>query len=61
MLYETYTFFETYKIPFVDVWYKELINNTEVELNKIIDFLEIDANWQDIASAVNPSLYRNRN
>ncbi len=60
-LKKTYTFFETYKIPFVDVWYKELINNTEVELNKIIDFLEIDANWQDIASAVNPSLYRNRN
>ena len=60
-LKKTYTFFESIRIPFIDVWYKELINNTEVELNKIIDFLEIDANWQDIASAVNPSLYRNRN
>ena len=59
-LKKTYTFFESNKIPFIDVWYKELINNTEVELNKIIDFLELPQQWEDLAGAVHPELYRNK-
>lgn len=57
---KTYQFFVSNNIPYLDVPYKELIQNPEHELEKIIAFLEIDAVWQDLASAVNPSLYRNR-
>jgi hypothetical protein len=59
-LKKTYAFFESNRIPFIDVWYKELINNTEVELNKIIDFLELSTNWKDLAIAIHPELYRNK-
>jgi len=59
-LKKTYQFFVSNNIPYLDISYKELIQNPENELEKIIAFLEIDANWQDLASAVNPSLYRNR-
>ncbi len=57
---KTYQFFVSNNIPYLDVPYKELIQNPGHELEKIIAFLEIDAVWQDLASAVNPSLYRNR-
>jgi hypothetical protein len=59
-LKKTYQFFVSNNIHYLDISYKELIQNPENELEKIIAFLEIDANWQDLASAVNPSLYRNR-
>jgi hypothetical protein len=59
-LKKTYTFFETNKIPYLDVWYKEVISNTEFELKKIIDFLELSSNWEDLANAVHPELYRNK-
>ena len=59
-LKKTYQFFVSNNIPYLDISYKELIQNPENELEKIIAFLEIDANWQDLASAVNLSLYRNR-
>jgi hypothetical protein len=53
-LKKTYTFFESNKIPFIDVWYKELIANTEIELKKIIDFLKLPKQWEDLAIAVHP-------
>jgi hypothetical protein len=59
-LKKTYTFFASNKIPYLDVWYKELISNTEVELKKIIDFLELPEKWEDLANAVHPELYRNK-
>jgi len=59
-LKKTYTFFESNKIPFIDVWYKELIANTEIELKKIIDFLKLPKQWEDLAIAVHPELYRNK-
>lgn len=59
-LKKTYAFFEQNSIPFIDVWYKELIANTEHELNRIIDFLQLDSNWEELANAVNPELYRNK-
>jgi hypothetical protein len=59
-LKKTYNFFDSNKIPFIDVWYKELISKTEVELNKIIDFLELPEKWEDLANAVHPDLYRNK-
>lgn len=59
-LKKTYAFFESNNIPYLDVWYKELISNTEVELTKIIDFLELSEKWEDLANAVHPELYRNK-
>jgi len=59
-LKKTYLFFETNKIPYIDVYYKELIANPEKEVKRIIEFLEIKASWEDLANAVNPKLYRNK-
>ena len=57
---KTHQFFVSNNIPYLDILYKKLIQNPKNELDKIITFLQIDANWQDLDSAVNPSLYRNR-
>jgi hypothetical protein len=59
-LKKTYTFFEANAIPYIDVWYKELISNTEVELKRIIEFLQLSTNWEDLAVAVHPELYRTK-
>jgi hypothetical protein len=57
---KTYQFFELNKVPFLDVFYKELINNPESELKKIIAFLELQSNWKELAEVVNPELHRNK-
>lgn len=59
-LKKTYAFFESNNIPYLNVWYKELVSNTEVELTKIIDFLELSEKWEDLANVVHPELYRNK-
>ncbi len=57
---KTYHFFELNKIPYLDVNYKDLITNPEVELNKLIDFFHLENDWNDLAQVVNPELYRNK-
>jgi hypothetical protein len=57
---KTYQFFELNKIPFQDIFYKELIGNPEVELKKIIEFLNLECDWRELAEVVNPELYRNK-
>jgi hypothetical protein len=57
---KTYQFFELNKIPFQDVYYKDLIANPEVELKKIIQFLNLECDWKELAEVVNPELYRNK-
>lgn len=57
---KTYQFFELNKIPFQDVYYKDLIADPEVELKKIIQFLNLECGWNDLAQVVNPELYRNK-
>ena len=59
-LKKTYAFFESNNIPYLNVWYKELVSNTEVELTKIINFLELSEKWEDLANVVHPELYRNK-
>jgi len=59
-LKKTYVFFEQNSIPYLDIWYKNLISNTEFELKRIIDFLQLSEKWEDLANAVNPELYRNK-
>jgi hypothetical protein len=57
---KTYQFFELNKIPFQDVFYKELIQNPEEELSKIIKFMNLQIEWKELAEVVNPELYRNK-
>ncbi|MCF8408989.1 MAG: sulfotransferase [Crocinitomicaceae bacterium] len=59
-LQKTYQFFELNNIPFLDVFYKELVNNPESELKKIIEFLGLHSDWKELAKVVNPELYRNK-
>jgi hypothetical protein len=59
-LQKTYQFFEGNNIPFLDMNYKNLIENPEIELTKLIDFLQLDVNWIDLAAIVKPDLYRNK-
>jgi hypothetical protein len=57
---KTYQFFDGNNIPYLDVNYRSLIENPEIELIKLIDFLQIDVAWQDLAEMVKPDLYRNK-
>ena len=57
---KTYQFFELNNIPYLDIYYKELLQNTEIELKKIIDFLKLESDWKELAKVVNPDLYRNK-
>jgi len=59
-LKKTSVFFESNEIPYLDIWYKELISNTEIELKKIMHFLELSENWEHLAIPVKPVLYRNK-
>jgi hypothetical protein len=59
-LKKTYAFFEQNSIPYIDIWYKDLITNSEIELKRIIDFLQLPQQLEDLASAVHPELYRNK-
>lgn len=60
-LKKTYRFFKENNIPFIDVNYNELMSSPLTELKKVADFLSLDASEKDLASVVNPELYRNRN
>ncbi|MEY4571988.1 MAG: hypothetical protein RLZ10_1206 [Bacteroidota bacterium] len=57
---KTYQFFDGNNIPYLDVNYRSLIENPEIEIIKLIDFLQIDVAWQDLAEMVKPDLYRNK-
>ena len=59
-LKKTYQFFEANGIPFVDIHYKSLIQNPEVELQKLIDFLGLTIPMEELISVVKPDLYRNK-
>ncbi len=59
-LQKTYQFFELNNIPFQDMFYKDLIGNPEAELKRIIQFLNLECDWKELAKVVNPELYRNK-
>lgn len=60
-LAKTYAFLNGNSIPFIDVQHRDLIQNPEIEIQKLIDFLEVDKSVEDLISVVKPDLYRNRN
>lgn len=60
-LKKTYKFFLENKIPFLDVNYNSLVAEPEAELKKLIDFCGTTTPIEELATQVNPDLYRNRN
>jgi hypothetical protein len=58
---KTQRFFTDKNIPFLEVNYEQLIQYPEEEIERLVDFLEIEANKEMMLSAIKPELYRNRN
>lgn len=59
-LKKTYHFFEANSIPYIDIQYKQLLNDSEVELNRLIDFLELTTTVEELLSVIKTDLYRNK-
>lgn len=59
-LKKTYNFFLLNKIPFLDVNYNQLMQDSENELKKLFIFLGVEQP-EEVNSIVKPNLYRNRN
>lgn len=59
-LKKTYQFFKDNNIPYLDVQYKELINDPENVLRSLMEFCDMTANLEDLVTVVKPELYRNR-
>jgi hypothetical protein len=48
-------------IPFIEVVYKELIQNPKKEIEKITSFLELYPDVKKLEACINIDFYRNRN
>jgi hypothetical protein len=59
-LKKTYHFFESHSIPYLDIQYKQLLNNSEQELAKLIEFLNLSTPIEDLLSVIKVDLYRNK-
>ena len=56
-----YAFFKKNKIEYIDVWYSELIVNSDDILNGIVKFCKLENNFKELKSVISPDLYRNKN
>jgi hypothetical protein len=59
-LKKTYHFFDSHSIPYLDIQYKQLLNNSEQELAKLIEFLNLSTPIEDLLSVIKVDLYRNK-
>ena len=59
-LKKTYHFFESNSIPYIDIRYKQLLNESEQELKRLIDFLELSTPIEELLSVIKVDLYRNK-
>jgi len=59
-LKKTYHFFESNSIPYIDIQYKQLLNESEQELKRLIDFLELSTPIEKLLSVIKVDLYRNK-
>jgi hypothetical protein len=60
-LKKTYRFLLENDIPFIDVNYNALMVESEKEIEKFKDFLNLNVSIQELLEVVRPDLYRNRN
>ncbi len=54
------SFLDKFQIPYIEIEHKQLIQNTELELHKLIEFLEINCSIEQLVKCVDPNLYRQR-
>lgn len=59
-LKKTYHFFESNSIPYIDIHYRQLLNESEQELKRLIDFLELTTPIEELLSVIKVDLYRNK-
>ena len=59
-LKKTYKFLDQHGIPFIDISHRELLNNPEGEIKKLVNFLDVDDDVEKLAGVVRPELYRNK-
>jgi hypothetical protein len=59
-LKKTYQFFETNMIPFIEIEYKELIENPIIEIERLFLFLNVESDPNELVKCVNSDYYRNR-
>lgn len=59
-LKKTYRFLMENEIPFIDINYNNLLLDSENELERFKQFLNLNSNVQDLLEVVRPDLYRNR-
>lgn len=59
-LKKTYQFFSTHDIPFIDIFYSDLIGSPEIEISRLIQFLNVSTNSESMVECVKKELYRNK-
>ena len=59
-LKKTYHFFESNSITYIDIQYKQLLNESEQELKRLINFLELSTPIEELLSVIKVDLYRNK-
>jgi hypothetical protein len=58
---KTKAFLASNSIPFITIDYNHLMNQPTVEFTKLIEFLSLPCNLDDLLPSINPALYRNKN
>jgi hypothetical protein len=59
-LQKTYQFFTANAIPYIDIQYKQLLVDSENELNRLLEFLELSNSVEELLSVIRMDLYRNK-
>jgi len=57
---KTLQYFETNKIPYLEIQHRNLIQEPENEIEKLAKFLDLSVSLESLVGVVNPNLYRNK-
>jgi hypothetical protein len=57
---KTIQFFRSNNIPYVEIHHRQLIQQPELEIQRLLDFIGVQANVPTLTAVVNPDLYRNK-
>ena len=56
-----YAFFTKNNIEYIDVWYSDLIQNSDEVIDGVVKFCKLDNNLKELKNVISPDLYRNKN
>lgn len=59
-LKKTYAYLQSNNIPYIDVVYGDLMNQPEIEIARVVEFLGIADSSSELAKVVRPELHRNK-